>query len=119
MAERFWSKAPLTNNLADDVCGKGPSDALNGNKTKSICFLMPGNLKGADLENFVRDAVITHSHETCTARMGRDPMAVVDSDLKVYGIDNLRIADGSTMPHAVLAVRWGLTSSSASGQVKY
>ena len=56
---------------------------------------MPGNLKGADLENFVRDAVTTYSHETCTARMGRDPMAVVDSDLKVYGIDKLRVADGS------------------------
>ena len=63
--------------------------------------VMPGNLKGADLENFVRDAVTTYSHETCTARMGRDPMAVVDNNLKVYGIDNLRVADGSIMPHSV------------------
>jgi choline dehydrogenase len=30
--------------------------------------------------------------------MGRDPMSVVDGNLKVYGIDNLRIADGSIMP---------------------
>jgi choline dehydrogenase len=30
--------------------------------------------------------------------MGRDSMAVVDSRLKVYGIEHLRIADGSTMP---------------------
>jgi choline dehydrogenase len=30
--------------------------------------------------------------------MGRDPMSVVDSDLKVYGIERLRIADGSIMP---------------------
>jgi choline dehydrogenase len=30
--------------------------------------------------------------------MGRDAMSVVDSHLKVYGIDNLRIADGSIMP---------------------
>jgi choline dehydrogenase len=30
--------------------------------------------------------------------MGRDSMSVVDSNLKVYGIDNLRIADGSIMP---------------------
>jgi choline dehydrogenase len=60
--------------------------------------VMPGNLKGADLENFIRDAATTFSHETCTAKMGRDSMSVVDSYLKVYGIDNLRIADGSIMP---------------------
>jgi choline dehydrogenase len=30
--------------------------------------------------------------------MGRDSMSVVDGKLKVYGIDNLRIADGSSMP---------------------
>jgi choline dehydrogenase len=60
--------------------------------------VMPGKLKGAALENFVRDAAITYHHQTCTAKMGRDPMSVVDNNLKVYGIDNLRIADGSIMP---------------------
>jgi choline dehydrogenase len=30
--------------------------------------------------------------------MGRDQMSVVDNRLKVYGIDNLRIADGSILP---------------------
>ena len=60
--------------------------------------VMPGNLKGADLENFIRDAATTYSHETCTAKMGRDSMSVVDSHLKVYGIENLRIADGSILP---------------------
>jgi choline dehydrogenase len=60
--------------------------------------VMPGNLKGAELENFIRDAVKTYWHETCTAKMGRDHMSVVDGNLRVYGIDNLRIADGSIMP---------------------
>jgi len=60
--------------------------------------VMPGNLKGAELENFIRDSVITYWHQTCTAKMGRDSMSVVDGDLKVYGIANLRIADGSIMP---------------------
>lgn len=60
--------------------------------------VLPGNLKGAELEDFIRDAVISHWHETGTAKMGRDSMSVVDSKLSVYGIENLRIADGSIMP---------------------
>jgi len=60
--------------------------------------VMPGNLKGVELENFIRDSVATYWHQTCTAKMGRDSMSVVDRNLKVYGIENLRIADGSIMP---------------------
>ncbi|MBD2215144.1 GMC family oxidoreductase N-terminal domain-containing protein [Nostoc linckia FACHB-104] len=60
--------------------------------------VMPGNLKGAELERFIRDAATSFWHETCTAKMGRDSMSVVDSKLRVYGIDNLRIADGSILP---------------------
>jgi choline dehydrogenase len=60
--------------------------------------VMPGNLNGAALDHFIRDAVVTYSHETCTAKMGRDAMSVVDGSLRVYGIGNLRIADGSIMP---------------------
>jgi choline dehydrogenase len=60
--------------------------------------VIPGGMKGKALENFVRDSVGTYWHQTCTAKMGRDSMSVVNSHLKVYGIDNLRIADGSIMP---------------------
>jgi len=60
--------------------------------------IMPGNLRGTALEDFIRDAAMTYWHETCTAKMGRDAMSVVDARLRVYGIDNLRIADGSVMP---------------------
>ena len=63
--------------------------------------VMPGNLKGAELEHFIRDAAMTYSHETCTARMGRDAMSVVDANLKVYGVEGLRIADGSIMPRVI------------------
>ena len=58
----------------------------------------PGNLEGPALENYLRDAAISYAHEASTARMGRDAMSVVDGQLKVYGIDNLRIADASIMP---------------------
>jgi choline dehydrogenase len=60
--------------------------------------IAPGTLKGPPLEQIVRDSVSTIWHQSCTAKMGRDPMSVVDSHLKVYGIDNLRIADASIMP---------------------
>jgi choline dehydrogenase len=60
--------------------------------------VMPGNVKGAELERFIRDAATSFWHETCTAKMGQDSMSVVDSNLRVYGIDHLRIADGSIMP---------------------
>jgi choline dehydrogenase len=58
----------------------------------------PGNLQGADLDNFLRDAALTSWHETCTAKMGLDSLSVVNGALQVYGIERLRIADGSIMP---------------------
>jgi choline dehydrogenase len=60
--------------------------------------IMPGNLKGAELERYVRDAALSYWHQTGTAKMGQDAMSVVNGTLKVYGIENLRIADGSIMP---------------------
>jgi choline dehydrogenase len=49
-------------------------------------------------EGFVRDTASSYRQQTCTAKMGRDAMSVVGGDLKVYGIDVLRVADGSIMP---------------------
>jgi choline dehydrogenase len=59
---------------------------------------LPGPVKGAELETFIRNATVSHSHQTCTAKMGRDAMSVVDHKLRVYGLDGLRIADGSILP---------------------
>jgi choline dehydrogenase len=60
--------------------------------------VIPGGAKGKSLEDFIRDSLVTYWHQTGTAKMGRDSMSVVDNQLKVYGIENLRIADGSIMP---------------------
>jgi hypothetical protein len=59
---------------------------------------MPANMARSALENFVQNAASTVHHQTCTAKMGRDEMSVVDNRLKVYGIDNLRVTDGSILP---------------------
>ncbi|MFG1294523.1 GMC family oxidoreductase [Xanthobacter variabilis] len=60
--------------------------------------LMPGPLDPAEMVTFLRNAAGTYFHATCTAKMGRDEMAVVDGSLKVHGIAGLRVADGSIMP---------------------
>lgn len=60
--------------------------------------VMPGNLQGPELERFIRNAATSFWHEAGTAKMGTDSMSVVDGNLKVYGVENLRIADGSIMP---------------------
>jgi len=54
--------------------------------------------EGSCLENFIRDGATTFHHQTCTAKMGCDAMLVVNARLQVYGIQNVRIADGSIMP---------------------
>jgi choline dehydrogenase len=59
---------------------------------------MPGALKGEALDTYIRDAAVTYWHQSCTAKMGRDDMSVVDGTLKVYGVEGLRVADGSIMP---------------------
>ena len=60
--------------------------------------VVPGNVKGPALENYLRNTAISWWHQTCTTKMGRDSLSVVDAKLKVYGTENLRIADGSIMP---------------------
>lgn len=60
--------------------------------------MIPGKVKKSELENYLRDTAISWWHQTCTAKMGRDSRSVVDGKLRVYGIENLRIADGSVMP---------------------
>ncbi|WP_422025976.1 GMC family oxidoreductase [Roseovarius sp.] len=58
----------------------------------------PGRRDRKALADFIRNSAVTYWHQSCTARMGRDEVSVVDPQLKVHGIDNLRIADASIMP---------------------
>jgi len=60
--------------------------------------MLPGPLKGAERDAFIRNAATSYWHQSGTARMGLDEMAVVDSRLRVNGVSNLRIADASIFP---------------------
>ena len=52
----------------------------------------------ADIEAWIRRAVTTEFHPVGTCRMGRGIDAVVDEELRVIGMDGLRVADASIMP---------------------
>jgi choline dehydrogenase len=51
-----------------------------------------------ELLDWVSKHAETTYHPVGTCKMGNDPMAVVDRELKVHGIQNLRVADASIMP---------------------
>ncbi|NEU76155.1 choline dehydrogenase [Hassallia byssoidea VB512170] len=47
---------------------------------------------------YVREVCGTVYHPVGTCKMGTDPMAVVDSELRVHGVKGLRVVDASIMP---------------------
>ena len=60
--------------------------------------IMPNAISGEELRDFARNAAGTYFHESCTCKMGRDEMSVVDGRLSVHGVEGLSIADASVMP---------------------
>ena len=59
----------------------------------------PGvGLKGQDLRDVILNRATSVYHGVGTCRMGVDELAVVSPDLKVRGIDGLRVCDASIMP---------------------
>ena len=58
----------------------------------------PDVTSDADIDAFVRANANSAYHLCGTCRIGTDGMAVVDPELRVRGIDGLRVADASVMP---------------------
>ena len=54
-----------------------------------------------EMRQFTRDTLGTTFHPAGTCKMGRDRMAVVDPELKVRGIEGLRVVDASVMPNVI------------------
>jgi choline dehydrogenase len=71
--------------------------AMQGIATDEIA---PGvNIQSDDeLLDWIRNNAETTYHPVGTCKMGSDPMAVVDDQLRVHGMDGLRVADASIMP---------------------
>jgi choline dehydrogenase len=73
------------------------TDALRGHVTE---MMMPTSTE-TDLAEYIRGAAETLYHPTGTCRMGADDDAVVGLDLKVHGVEGLRVADASVMPRII------------------
>jgi choline dehydrogenase len=65
-----------------------------------VAETMPGPALQSDDEllDYARQVGTTVFHASCSCRMGRDPMAVVDDTLRVHGLEGLRVIDASVMP---------------------
>ena len=89
---REWAEAIA---VARNIMGQPAFDRYNGGE------ISPGpdvNGDEAVLE-WVRADAETALHPSCTARMGTDPMGVVDpSTMRVHGVQGLRVVDASVMP---------------------
>ncbi|MDJ0632307.1 MAG: GMC family oxidoreductase N-terminal domain-containing protein [Xenococcaceae cyanobacterium MO_188.B29] len=55
----------------------------------------------SELSEFVRNNCTTLWHPVGTCKMGYDKYAVVDPQLRVHGVEGLRVADGSVMPRII------------------
>ena len=64
-------------------------------------FGIHGDLSDSEWEQHIRSRADTIYHPIGTCKMGTDEMAVVDPELKVHGLEGLRVVDASVMPTLV------------------
>ena len=76
--------------------------AMNGFRGEEVS---PGEgvKTDAEIDAFIRRTVITAHHPCGTCAMGIGPQAVTDAELRVRGIEHLRVVDASVMPDLVSA----------------
>jgi choline dehydrogenase len=81
---------------AIDMCrDMGAAAAFKAWRKREV---MPGKRDKAGMLEFLRMSTSSFFHPTSTCKMGIDDMAVVDPQLRVYGVSGLRVADASIMP---------------------
>ena len=83
--------------LGRDIASRKGLDRFRGRETSPG----PESRTDAEIDAFVRRTAITAHHPCATCAMGRGEDAVLDPDLRVRGVDGLRVADASAMPELV------------------
>jgi choline dehydrogenase-like flavoprotein len=74
--------------------------ALAGHRGKELAD-SAGATTDAQIEAYIRSHADTIYHPVGTCRMGGGPLDVVDAQLRVHGIEGLRVVDASIMPSIV------------------
>jgi choline dehydrogenase-like flavoprotein len=84
---------------AREVAYQAPMDAYRGRETS------PGDAvkTDAEIDAFIRRTAITAHHPCGTCAMGTTPDTVTDPELRVRGVEHLRVVDASVMPDLVSA----------------
>src|SRR4028119_1633392 len=102
------ARGPAASASRPPAAGGGPRSSLRPFPTsplkeriKQVAIPDPKDLSDEALMKHCRRFVKTNYHPAGTCRMGTasDSMAVLDSRLRVRGVDNLRICDLSAMPN--------------------
>ncbi|GIF77444.1 GMC family oxidoreductase [Asanoa siamensis] len=78
--------------IAREVVASPALDSWRGRE------IIPGPVTDDGLRAYARDFTSTYFHPSGTCRMGTDTDAVVDLNLRVRGVDGLRVVDASVMP---------------------
>ena len=71
--------------------------AFRGERTDPV----PEIKSASEVENWIRQTASTDFHPCGSCRMGNDDDSVVDAEMKVHGIEGLRVVDASVMPKII------------------
>jgi choline dehydrogenase len=91
-----WTEMRACVRLTREIFAQTAFDRYRGRE------IQPGAEVQTDeqIDAFIRAKVESAYHPSCSCKMGRsnDPMAVVDPETRVYGVEGLRVVDSSIMP---------------------